>query len=786
MKIAIIDKCPSKAEYNRYFDFDYDHYHLCSVYMSKLLKKDVDIDVHPEEYDFVILVGAEATKMYTGASVTQAAGTLLDGKFLPISNPAMLAFRPEGKPDFERAVSQIKKYISGEITNSSVTGDFQGIENEDDALAFLIEVLDQAKTVVAVDTETTSLYPREGYILGISIAYKLKHGRYISTDVLTKEHVDLLQRIFDKHQIVFHNRKFDEKWLSYHFGFKFQENCDDTMLEHYILDETQGTHGLKALAIKYTLYGDYDAELETFRAQYCSQHGVLNADFTYDAIPFPIISKYAAIDTAVTLELHYKFTPLIEANPRLKWVYDNILIPGTKFLMEMEETGIPMDIERLKAAEVFLDAEILEAKKAIYGYPEVVAFEKLQGKIFNPNSVQQLRKLLFDYIGLTPTGKLTATRAISTDAEVLEELSKEHPLPAAILKVRKLIKIKNTYISKIIPELDADGRIRTNFNHSFTTSGRLSSSGKLNAQQFPRDNAIVKACIKAPPGYVIINQDLKTAEMYVAAVVSKDKALQQVFISGGDFHSGIAKQVFKLKCLVEEIKKLFPLDRQAAKAVTFGILFGSGPAKVAESVNKEGGNMTVQDARDVIEEYFDTFSGLARWLKERKKFISENGYTYSFFGRKRRLPNVFSTDKGIASHEVRSGINMEIQSVASDVNFLAAIEIAKEFKRRKLDAHIFMLVHDSIVVLCREEIVEEVKEIMKFYTQKDRGCSIPGFPIGVDQDVGSDYSFGAFEEQYEFRDNILSRIQVVKETPNTLSGLFDDEEGSELLLDDEE
>ncbi len=202
-------------------------------------------------------------------------------------------------------------------------------------------------------------------------------------------------------------------------------------------------------------------------------------------------------------------------------------------------------------------------------------------------------------------------------------------------------------------------------------------------------------------------------------------------------------------------------------------------------MNKEGGNMTVQDARDVIEEYFDTFSGLARWLKERKKFISENGYTYSFFGRKRRLPNVFSTDKGISSHEVRSGINMEIQSVASDLNILAAIEIAKEFKKRRLDAHIFMLVHDSIVVLCKEEIAEEVKEIMKFYTQKDRGCSISGFPIGVDQDIGRDYSFGTFEEQYEFSNNILSRIRPAEKVETNIKLLLG-EEGDVFLLDDDE
>lgn len=149
--------------------------------------------------------------------------------------------------------------------------------------------------------------------------------------------------------------------------------------------------------------------------------------------------------------------------------------------------------------------------------------------------MQQLRKVLFDYLKLTPTGKLTATGAISTDAEVLEELSEEHPLPAAILKVRKLTKIKNTYISKILPEIDKDGRIRTNFNLIFTTSGRLSSSGKFNAQQIPRDDPIIKGCIYAPEGYSIVSQDLQTGEMYYAAVLSGDKNLQKVFIDGEIF-----------------------------------------------------------------------------------------------------------------------------------------------------------------------------------------------------------------------------------------------------------
>ena len=149
---------------------------------------------------------------------------------------------------------------------------------------------------------------------------------------------------------------------------------------------------------------------------------------------------------------------------------------------------------------------------------------------------------------------------------------------------------------------------------------------------------------------------------------------------------------------------------------------------------------------------------MKRWLDSRKEFIKANGFTYSFFGRKRRLINVFSADKGIAAHEVRSGINSEIQSLCSDINLLGAIDTANELKSKDLDARIFMLVHDSIVALVRDDLVDQYCEIVKRNTQKDRGCSIKGQPIGVDQDIGKDYSFGKFEDTYRFDGNTLSRI----------------------------
>ena len=758
-KIALIDKAPNRTKYSEYFQFEFDHYHMSSKPIQKLLKKDVDLVVDLDQYDYVILVGAEAAKEYAKVtSVTNYAGQLVADKFIPISNPAMLTFKPEGKPDFQRACDKIHKYIQGNV-KLSTSGDYAGISDADTAKQFFREVLANAQGVVTLDTETTALYPRDGYVLGLSMSYKSKHGRYILTDCLDEEAIELIKEIVSTFDVVFHNMKFDYKMIKYHLGIDFnRDRVHDTMVMHYVLDEAD-SHGLKQLALKYTDYGDYDSELDDYKKEYCAKNGILQDDFTYDLIPFDIISKYAAIDTAVTYDLYQKFWPIIQKNDKLFKVYKEILIPGTLFLMDMEEVGIPISRERMEAANKYLDDEVQLAKEAIYGFEEVKLFEQDTGKIFNPNSVMQLRVVLFDYLGLEPTGKKTATGAISTDAEVLEQLSEEHPLPKAILKVRQLGKIQNTYIQKILPELDRDNRIRTNFNLTFTTSGRLSSSGKFNAQQIPRDDPIIKGCIQAPQGYKIVSQDLTTAEMYYAAVLSGDTNLQKVFSSGGDFHSTIAKMVFNLPCEVEDVKKLYSSMRQSAKAISFGILYGSGANKVSQTVTKATGEpYPVTQAQSDIKQYFTRFNKLKQWLDTRKAFIEQNGYTYSFFGRKRRLPNVFSSDKGIAAHEVRSGINSEIQSLASDVNLLGAIGTQKEVAKQGLDAKIFMLVHDSIVALVREEHVEQYCEILRKNTQQDWGCSIAGSPIGVDQDIGDDYSFGNFVETYQIIGDKLARV----------------------------
>jgi DNA polymerase I-like protein with 3'-5' exonuclease and polymerase domains len=488
--------------------------------------------------------------------------------------------------------------------------------------------------------------------------------------------------------------------------------------------------------------------------EYRKKTGILKDDFTFDLIPFDIMKTYAAIDAVVTFLIYAKLKPAVTKNKKLNKVYNGILIPASTFLIKIQDNGVPFDMARLKFAQAEMQKSIDESIEELYKEPMVRQFEEAQGKAFNPNSVMQLRSFLFDYLKLKPTGKKTSTDANSTDAEVLRELADQHHVPQLILNIRQKSKIKNTYLDKIIPQLDRDSRLRTNFNIHGTTSGRLSSSGKLNLQQLPRDNSAVKGSIKASPGHKIVAVDLTTAEVYVAAVLSNDKELMDVFRSGGDFHSTIAKKVFNLPCEVSEVKALYPLLRQAAKAITFGIMYGAGPSKISQQVTKDAKDngmdyvFTEADAREAINAYFKQFKGLKSWITKNQEFIASNGYIYSYFGRKRRLPNVLSTDGGIRSHAVRSGLNFLVQSPASDVNLLAGIEMQEYIERTGMKARIFALVHDSILAEVAENEVDDYIKKVTQCIKTDRGLSIPGHSIGCDFEVGDDYSFGKFEHQY--------------------------------------
>jgi len=731
MKIAVVEKSKTgySDPYREYFNFDYDRFQLTNSNKTKILKKDITLTEDFEEYDYVVLVGKEPCR-HIGkvGNVTKFAGHLVGGKYIPMLNPIAVKFNPGIKDTLEGALAKMHTHIDG--TYEENLGEYEGITCARRAKEYLLEVLRKGKNVV-VDIETSSLYPREGYVLGIAMTYKANYGVYIESDCIDDEIEQLMQKIFDSKQVIFHNAKFDMKWLMYHFNFNFPK-WQDTMLEHYILNENEA-HDLKSLVMKYTKMGEYDRELEEFKAAYRKAHGILMADFSYEVIPFETMVPYASADADGTMRLFNKFNPIIQKH--FKELYDNILRRGTDFLIHIEETGVPFSELHLNMANTKFSEDIFQLSEKLYEFEEVHEVEKEQGVKFNPNSTAQLRKLFFDKLNL-PVSKKTPGGDPSTDKEVLTALAELHAIPKIISEIRGKVKLRSTYIIKVLNGIDNDGRLRTGFHLHTVSSGRLSSSGKLNMQQLPRDDKTVKNCIRHPdPDWVIFSQDLQTAEMYYAAVLSGDKNLAKVFIDGGDFHSSIAKMTFNLACDVSTIKEKYPDLRQASKAVSFGIMYGAGAGKVAQTAGISYG-----EAKNIINRYFKQFHQLDMWIKKVQDEIMTNGYIYSAFGRKRRVPNVFSLDDYEQGHALRSAMNFTIQSVASDINLLSAIDALNFTLEKTLPVEIFGLVHDSILGACHKGHINQTEKILRIATQKDRGVSIPRCPIKVDFGSGESYA----------------------------------------------
>lgn len=722
LAIAVVEKYPTAYDYSSVFKFDFDKYSLVNEKRDKVLKRDIMLDTDNliENYDYIVLVGAEPNKFIGKiTSVTEYQGYLMHDKFLPMLNPMAVKMRPSLEYDFEKSIASINSTIIGNCKKPVDSYDIKGITQTEDALVHIQMLINMPDlTHIAWDTETTGFYPRDGYVLGISLSYKEEQGVYIDSMCINEEVCYWLQELANKYTSIFHNYKFDKKMLAYHFGLNFPK-WEDTMLMHYILDETEGSHGLKFLAIKFTNLGDYDAELDLFKKTYCSSHKVLVRDFTYDLIPFETIMPYACLDTAATFELYWKFVESIESNYNLKIVYNRLLKEGTEFLVDVEENGIPMNVELANTYIADINEEINKLQAEMYEFDEVKAFEKVQGSVFNVNSPKQKSEMFFNVLGLPPQER-TATGAYSTGAAVIDVLAEMHALPKIVQDIMKLKKIKSTYLEKFIAGADMDGRIRTGFNLHTVSSGRLSSSGKFNAQQLPRDDKRPKKCIEAREGFKIVSQDLQTAEMYIAAVLSKDKALQKIFIDGVDYHGAMAVKKFGLPCHPNEVATLYKDKRQEAKTISFEILYKLNYREPA----------------------LENFPQLKKWLKAREEEVKRNAFLYSHFGRKRRLEDVNSPNRQESQHTVRSGINFLVQSVASDVNLLAGIDMQKWIVENNMQEYmiIFGLVHDSILAEVHDDYIDMYADKLAELTQKDRmGMSIPGRPIGLDLEVGQSY-----------------------------------------------
>jgi len=737
------EKNPDKV-INKYLKgVDYDTKFLHSGSKDKILKKDIDLDMEElKGYKIMCPIGADALKYVAGMTgIQKYNGVFIEKKYLPIMHPNICIIKSQMEDEIQRAFAQIPKLLSGEDLQTHEK-DYCFIETQSQLDGYIKELEDA--TTLVVDIETTSVSPHTGVILGIAISTRPHQGLYVSSELVYK-HKQWFHDLFKNRKCIFHNSKFDTNYMETEIGFEFPD-YEDTMLLHYCLEEAVGTHGLKPLALRFTDLGDYERELDDYKKSWARKNKVKLADFNYGMLPSDILAPYACKDADATFQLYMKFWPLVEKSEEFLRLYKDILMPATHAMKRLEKNGGPINIEQVNHLTEQYTIDMEECHEEIMMSDAVQRFERTQGKDFNPNSTYHLRELFFNILNMKVTKK-TETGAPSTDKEVLANMG--HPLADAILDLREKSKLAGTYISNIRNGVDKDGRLRSGFNIHGTTSGRLSSSGNLNYQNIPRDNKDIKKLFKARPGYKIIQCDLGTAEVYYAAMLSGDQFLQKAFIDKLDFHSYVAKQMFNLDCSVDEVKKIYPAQRQYAKAITFGIMYQAGPAKIAETVNKDakaGEEISIPQSKQFINKYFSEAKALKKFIDGSNAQIENHAFIYSFFGRKRRLPEAKSPNPGVSKHAIRSGVNFLVQSVASDINILGVVDLIKWIEDNDyLDAiKPFTVVHDSIVSEVREDLVDEYIENARKCIQIDRGLSIPDCPIKVDFEIGP--SWGELED----------------------------------------
>ena len=480
-------------------------------------------------------------------------------------------------------------------------------------------------------------------------------------------------------------------------GFVF-----DTALAAYLLDATAGKYDLPRLFVSY-----FNQELEKpvhLEPDAFSHLGDRSAAWA------SLHSYGAAIEA-----LHGVLLPRLREQGMEKLYFD-VELPLCRVLADMERSGFLVDGGALARFGADLSDTIDRLEQRIYA---------AAGQQFNINSPKQLGKVLFEDLGL-PHGKKTKT-GWSTNADVLEKL-KDHPLVADVLTYRQYAKLKSTYADGLLKVIDPDGRIRTSFQMTVTATGRLSST-EPNLQNIPTRTELgsqMRRMFVAAPGNLLVDADYSQIELRLLAHISGDEVMQQAFRSGEDFHTLTASKVFHVP--PEEVTHQM---RSRAKAVNFGIVYGISPFSLSQDIG-----VTVAEAKEYMERYFATYTGVRRYMTEVVEQARQQGYVVTLFGRRRALPELKSSNFNLRSFGERVALNMPIQGTAADIMKLAMIRVEQRLSNEGLAARLIMQVHDELIVECPAAEVPRVEALLQ---EEMQGVARLSVPLPADAHSGPDW-----------------------------------------------
>lgn len=682
------------------------------------------------EYDrkVVVTLGASPLKALSNinASILNVRGQRFQHStgltVLPTIHPAFVLRQGTALPKLREDLRQALWIWKGGGYDRGETR--YAVIEDDDEVVLTVKGL-MLQEYLALDIESATLTIGD-HILAIGIAWDKNKVLIYPWEVIERHH-QLFQQLFTSDvKWIFHNAQFDTSRLQAR-GFDIQTS-EDTFLLYGLLDETAKSASLKDLAATELGASEWTSEIDVWLGRTTSRS---KARISFQVIPRTALHKYLAQDSDNTLQLWPILRERVKRDKGLDRVYRKLLIPASNFLREVEMYGMWIDPDETEKLRVETVERLRVLRERLLG----LANEITHGAIanHNPNSVRQVKQIIYGYLNLQPLPEERKYFAGTTQRTDLERLE-PHPYVEALLVYRRIVKVFGTYVNRFPKLRSVDGRIHTSYNLNGTKTGRLSS--RPNLQNITRtldeernpDWVNAKRMFAAPPGRVLIECDFSQAELRLLAAVSKDPFLIDVYANDRDLHSEVAKQLFG-----DDYSKE---DRDIAKRINFGVIYGLMAANLARIFK-----MSISEAQAIIDRWYGLVPVAREYLMSNANHVNVGKPIRSPLGRLRRW-GLITRDMIVKLRN--EAMNAPIQSGASDFTLLSGIRVQPQL--REWDASVINLVHDSLVI---ESLAEEqtVNRIIHYVTSTMEQVPLEVIgnvvPFKVESKVGTNWGLMA-------------------------------------------
>ena len=685
--------------------------HVEDIKMSKFLatiKTDVPIELKLDELKVSEPNEAELSKLLDELEFKTLAAKILK-KTEKVSKPvngqldlfAEFTNEDPSEPEFSKFE-----------TLKTTTHNYQLVENEDDLLKLRDFFL--TNKILSLDTETTSTNSMDAELVGLSFSVKEHEAFYVPIPENREEaqkRVEIFRPVYENEEIlkVGQNLKYDLEVL-HNYGIVLKGKMWDTMIAHYLI-QPELRHNMDYMAEIYLNY-------QTVHIDELIGPKGKNQRSMRDLSPTDVY-EYACEDADITLQLKNKLEAELQKY-ECEHLFYEIEMPLMPVLAEMEMNGVCLDTDSLAETSKQFTQRMMDIEKRIY---------ELAGEPFNIASPKQVGDILFEKLKIIEKPKKTKRGQYVTSEEVLQQLRHKHEIVELILDHRGLKKLLGTYI-EALPKLinPRTGHIHTSFNQTITATGRLSSSDP-NLQNIPirgEDGKEIRKAFIPEPGCLFFSADYSQIELRVMAHLSGDEQMIKVFREGKDLHAATAANIYKKP--IEEVTRD---ERTKSKRANFGIIYGITVFGLAERLD-----IPRDEAKMLIDGYFDTFPQVHQYMEESKEIARKQGYVTTLFGRRRYLPDINSANSVVRGFAERNAINAPIQGTAADIIKVAMIRIFNRFKKEGIQSKMILQVHDELNFSVYPEEKEKVERIV---LEEMQGAFEMKVPLVADSGFGENW-----------------------------------------------